>query len=157
MVTILWVVVTPFAVLLPYREFNLLGRGNSCGVTITTYFNSAVHITTFTLLPFWFFPTSDNCSNWLTPIPNWGMDLDDVKVGASFERASNVVSSLTLIVGMSSSWVHSNILRELNLENENTLIYTSTYKLMETKWGQDCSAVAFTTCSCIFVIDCRYY
>ena len=53
------------------------------------------------------------------------MDLDDVKVGASFERASNVVSSLTLVVGMSSCKVHSNILRELNLENETILIYTS--------------------------------
>jgi len=52
------------------------------------------------------------------------MDLDDVKVGASFERASNVVSSLILIVGMSSSKVHSNKLRELNLENETILIYT---------------------------------
>ena len=56
------------------------------------------------------------------------MDLEDVKVWASFERASNVVSSLIIIVGMSSSKVHSNKLRELNLENENgkiILIYVS--------------------------------
>jgi len=59
------------------------------------------------------------------------MDLDDVVVGASFERASNVVSSITLIVGMSSGCVHSNILRELNLENENALIYTS-YNVLTT-------------------------
>jgi len=59
------------------------------------------------------------------------MDLDDVVVWASFERASNVVSSFTLIVGMSSSCVHSNILQELNLENENALIYTS-YNVLTT-------------------------
>ena len=88
----------------------------------------SIHITIFKQLPFWFSPTSDN---WLTPTSNLGMDLDDVVVWASFERASNVVSSFTLIVGMSSSCVHSNILWELNLENENALIYTS-YNVLTT-------------------------
>ena len=74
-----------------------------------SFFSPLVHIITFTFLILSYIRQLSLIDSFIT-ISNLGMDLDDVEVGASSERASNVVSSLTLVVGMSSSCIHCNIL-----------------------------------------------